>query len=104
MISTQIKRLKKVAAKARRVRAERWDRKTAKEKQAYADRQSKAHGGGCNLSPQQHKRLVKLIKVNSRRESSRCILVELVTTPSTRRASETGATHPSFPCAGTWSI
>ena len=66
-ISTQVKHLKKVGNNGKR-----WDRKTAKEKQAYADRQSKAQGGNGSLSPQQHRQLVKLVKVNSRRDFS-CI-------------------------------
>ena len=64
-ISTQVKHLKKVGNNGKR-----WDRKTAKQKQAHADRQSKAQGGGGTLLPRQHTRFVKLVKVNSRRDSS----------------------------------
>ena len=104
LISTQVERQKKIVARARRIKAKRWGKKTAKQKRDYADRMSKLGGGSGTLSLQQHRQLEKLVKVNSRRESSRCILVELVATPSTRRASETRATHPSFPCAGIWSV
>ncbi len=70
LISTQLKRLKKVATRGRAVAAERWDKKTAKQKRDYANKQSKAQGGSGTLSPSQHTRLVKLLKVNSRRDSS----------------------------------
>ena len=70
LISTQLKRLKKIGAKARRIKAERWGKKTAKQKRDYADGMSKAKGGNGTLSLRQHTRLVKLVKVNSRRDSS----------------------------------
>ena len=107
LISTQVKRLQKQAPVAAKKGGEatrrKWEKATRKEKKDYAASQSKLQDGYA-FTPDQHNQLVKLIKVNSRRESSRCILVELVAPPSTRRASETRATHPSFPCAGTWSI
>ena len=70
LISTQLKRLKTVGKKGRAARKLRWQRMTPTQKRDYADKQSKAHGGGGTLSPSQHTRLVKLLKVNSRRDSS----------------------------------
>ena len=102
LISTQLKKSIEGLKKARATQKLKREGMTARQKRDYANKQSKAQRGG--LSPDQDTQFVKLVKVNSRRESSRCILVELVATPSTRRASETRSTHPSFPCAGTRSM
>ena len=70
LISTQLKKLKTVGKKGRIAQKLIRQRMTPTQKRDYADKQSKAHGGGGTLSPSQHTRLVKLLKVNSRRDSS----------------------------------
>ena len=70
LISTQLERLRKIAKTGGAASAAKWRKKTPKEKQAAVDKASKLQGGDGTLSPSQHKQFVKLVKVNSRRDSS----------------------------------
>ena len=69
-ISTQVTQLKKRGKKGRAVARLKRERHTPTQKIAYSNKMSKAGGGGGSLSLQQHRQLVKLLKVNSRRDSS----------------------------------
>ena len=69
LISTQLEKSIKGLKKGRAAKKLKLERMTARQKRDYADKQSKAQGGN-GLSPSQHKQFVKLVKVNSRRDSS----------------------------------
>ena len=69
LISTQLEKSIKGLKKGRAAAKLKRERMTAKQKRDYADRMSKAKGGS-GLSPRQHTRFVRLVKVNSRRDSS----------------------------------
>ena len=87
-ISTQVKHLKRGARREGRVKR-RWD-KTAAEA-GHADR-SKARGGSGALLPAKHT-ASEIVKVNCGVNPG--VFWRSSRPPSTRQASETGATHPS---------
>ncbi len=70
LISTQVKQLKKLRGKGAAATAEKWRKMKPQKRVDLGNKMSKARGGSGTLSLQQQKQFVKLVKVNSRRDSS----------------------------------